>query len=218
MKKIKYLVSGFLSGFIIGLGGLCYTLANAYSTLGSIIGALIFPFGLFLICVLQIDLYTGKIGFVFSDKSITPLRLVLMLIGNLLGASLIGILCYLIFKDNQTIFPVITQIASKKLDLFNINLLYFSIKSILCGMMVFLAVHLYKKSSSDFMKFISVLIPIFIFVLCGFEHCIADMFYFTFALKFNLEMLVAIVISIIGNSLGALILYFILNFIEEKKD
>lgn len=218
MKKIKYLVSGFLSGFIIGLGGLCFILANAYSTLGLIIGALIFPFGLFLICVLQIDLYTGKIGFVFKDKSITPSRLVLMLIGNLLGASLIGILCYLIFKDNQTVYPVISQISDKKLDLFNINLLYFSIKSILCGMMVFLAVHLYKKSNSDFMKFISVLIPIFIFVLCGFEHCIADMFYFTFALKFNLEMLVAIIISIIGNTIGALILYFILNFIEEKKD
>lgn len=217
MKELKYFISGILAGFIIGLGGLCFILTKTYLIAsGQVVGALIFPIGLFLICVMGLDLYTGKIGFVFKDKTITISRLLLMLTGNLVGSVLMGTISYLIFKDNTAVMNVIKTLVEAKSDIGGINVLVFSIKSILCGMMVFLAVHLYKKASSDFMKFISVLIPIFIFVLCGFEHCIADAFYFSFNLSFNINTLILMIFSIVFNSVGSLILYGITYFLEKE--
>ncbi len=217
MKALKFFISGILAGFIIGLGGLCFILTKTYlGASGQVIGSLIFPIGLFLICVIGLDLYTGKIGFVFKDKTITISRLLLMLLGNLVGSVLMGTISYLLFKDNTAIMNVTKSLVIAKSDLGGINIVTFIIKSILCGMMVFLAVYLYKKALSDFMKFISVLIPIFIFVLCGFEHCIADAFYFSFNLSFNINTLVLMIFSIIFNSIGSLILYEIIYFLEKE--
>lgn len=214
MKKyIQLFISGFISGLFIGLAGLAYILCNVYVPSFSVLGAFIFPFGLLLICILKTDLFTGKIGFAFDDKSLSTIRMIIMLFSNLLASLLFGLLSYFIFQENESVIEFITNLSKTKLDILNINSLRLIARSILCGILVYLAVYLFKKLESPFLKFISVMIPIFFFVLCGFDHCIANMFYFSFAMNFQWVTLLAIIIAIFGNSCGALLIHYSLKYI-----
>ena len=42
------------------------------------------------------------------------------------------------------------------------------------------------------------------FILCGFEHCIADMFYFSLARAWSMDSLIAVLVITVGNSLGGM--------------
>ena len=86
----------------------------------------------------------------------------------------------------------------------------------LCGVLVFIAVDLFKKTNSDFGKFIAVWIPIFLFVFLGLDHSIANMFYMAAAGTFTIYSFVDLIIAIIGNSLGSIIYYLLNNFIFEN--
>jgi len=44
-----------------------------------------------------------------------------------------------------------------------------------------------------------------VFILSGFEHCVANMFYFAMAGKFSLSMLVFIIVNTLGNSVGGIL-------------
>ena len=74
--------------------------------------------------------------------------------------------------------------------------------------MIYLAVELYKREKS----IILVIMAIMIFILCGFEHCVANAFYFAAAGTFSLQALVVILICIVGNALGSLFIRFLNDF------
>lgn len=217
MRYIKVLISGLLAGALIGLGGLGYIISRSYiPDSGLLIGSLIFPFGLYLICLLGRHLYTGRIGIAFNDKEKIKdnvIDLLLMLLGNLLGALLLGLIARLLFANDTNVINLIESISDTKS---NINPLLTLLKSFLCGMLVYLAVSLYKKANSEFGKFIGVLIPIFLFVYLGLDHCIANMFYFAFGYKFIPFQIVNLLVAILGNSIGALVLNYLSKLLEIK--
>ena len=74
---------------------------------------------------------------------------------------------------------------------------------------MYLAVELYKKKSNS----LYVIMPIMIFILCGFDHCIANMYYFAInpVPAFQLRTLFFFVINIIGNSIGSIEVRYLLN-------
>ena len=68
---------------------------------------------------------------------------------------------------------------------------------------------MYKKTGSIFVIVLGVLV----FILSGFEHCIADIFYLSASMSFDLKSILYILIAIIGNSIGSLLIRFLqLNF------
>ena len=72
---------------------------------------------------------------------------------------------------------------------------------------MFLGVDSFKQNIGN-KDFIAILMPILcvaVFILCGFEHCIADMFYFAAAGKV-IEGLGAVLIITLGNSVGGVII------------
>ena len=69
---------------------------------------------------------------------------------------------------------------------------------------MYLAVNNYKKSEDVIKKYLSIFLSVIVFILCGFEHCIANMFYFSVAEVWSLKSFFPIIIMIIGNSLGAI--------------
>lgn len=190
---IPYNFKALLAGIMIGLG--CIANCTTF-TLSPILGSLLFSIGLMCVILQQHNLYTGKIGYVSKEnwKDLIP-----MLIYNMGGTVLIcvpflftrtaGIIC-----DNASIFTEVKL---------NDSLLSLFILGIGCGMMVFLAVDNYKREANPLLVFI----PIMFFILCGFEHCIADAGYFVLARDVDFwEVLIRIVIIAIGNSIGSLIL------------
>ena len=207
MKKI---LKALLSGILIGLAGVGYTITLSKGF--SVIPSLVFPIGLFLICVFKYDLYTGKIGYAIKNEEYNALAYIIMLFFNLVGALIVGVLFRLTINNNESIINAINIIKNAKfLDLNFLNILLVLGKSTLCGVLVFIAVDLFKKADTMGAKVIAVWIPIFFFVLLGLDHSIANMFYLGEALSFTLSSFIFLIVAIIGNSIGAIIF----NYLEK---
>ena len=77
--------------------------------------------------------------------------------------------------------------------------------ALLCGVLVYTAVFFFKKFKHPILKAIGILIPIALFVYLGFDHCVANMFYFSFALQdLSPWLILNLALATIGNSLGAI--------------
>ena len=211
-EALRVAVLGILAGIAIGLGGYSNIVAKAYlENWGSVVGSFTFTFGMFLVCVLGFYLYTGKIGFVIDKAKDRFLNLALMLAGNALGAIGLGYLLSLIISSSAK--EVALNIAEAKFASDGWNSCYrLFLSAMMCGMLVFLAVYIYKNSQSVLLKIAGLSFPIFIFVLCGFDHVIANFFYFSVAKAWNGEALINIIYVLIGNSLGSIILYLAFKF------
>lgn len=186
----------FLAGCMIGLGCVAYCYTSPVST---ILGSLLFSLGLLCVIMQEHALYTGKIGYAETTWNML-FNLTVMFIFNIIG---IVAFCWLFTLTR--IAPDITAKASALAELkINDSLLSMFILGIGCGILVFLAVDNYRKGLNP----ILVILPIMFFILCGFEHCIADAGYFALA-KTELSMDLAILILVVtaGNSLGSILIY-----------
>ena len=195
-KILDILVNSIIAGALIGIGGW------AYLTVGKgLLGAIVFPIGLYLICKMRANLYTGKIGFLFQEDISVP-YLAIVLVGNLIGATLLG-LCYTWLCGPNTELIRGIYVTGYSGFLSSMEVL---VKSIFCGTLVYLAIVLYRTEKSEFSKFLGVFLPIFVFVLCGFRHCIADIFYIFASQELTWQAFVTWLLAFGGNSIGALVL------------
>lgn len=210
-KSIKILLASILAGVLIGFGGLAYLLSSTdFGNLGKLIGALLFPAGLYLICETKALLYTGKIGFI-ANRQYNVAQYLIILAGNLLGAGIFGLLTHLMFHESYNFDFILTgRVLLDWLDATNTLL-----KSFFCGILVYLAVYLYQTESGSINRFLVILIPIALFVLLGFRHCIADIFYYAVNLHFSWQAIVSLAIVICGNSLGAIGTHHLLKFYTQ---
>ncbi len=208
----KYLLSfvkGILAGLAIGLGGFLYILMtflfhDDLAELGKILGSIVFSVGLFIVCTFSLHLYTGKIGLIYEEKQTKEFYICLpiMLIGNAIGAFGLGYICFFIFR-NTDVYNYALSAASSRL-VFNTVFDYLTtmIKAFLCGLCVYLAV---KSFNSDRLRPIGITLLVFfvfVFVYCGFQHCIANMFYFGMTNAINWYTLINLLLVILFNSLG----------------
>ncbi len=205
MKYLKVLLFGIFAGLAIGLGSLAFTVVSAYlpSVGGKIFASALFSVGLILVCVLGLQLYTGKIGVVFDDREKmmeNAINLPIMLVGNAIGAFALGILCHFIFKGIPTVADKIVAISLGKTSSEMVFL-----EGIFCGALVYIAVYFFKNLQNYAMKIIGIITAVTLFVYCGFQHCIANMFYFGMAFNWNIDMLWNLLIVILTNSVGALL-------------
>ena len=206
MKKIKIVLRGLLSGIMISIGGTIYLMLDR-----SPLGAFLFSIGLFMICVNGYYLYTGKIGYLVTNKLSYLLELLLILIGNFLGTFGCG---YLLFftRNGEVLRERARIICQIKLD---DSMLSIFILSIFCGMLMYLAVDLFKRLT-DFGKYIAIFICVTVFILCGFEHCVANMYYFSAANMWDYKTILYVYIMILGNSAGSICLALAHKYLQKK--
>ena len=221
IKRLSLIfLKGILAGLSIGLGGFLYILMIAFiqGELGKILGSLLFAVGLFLVCTFSLQLYTGKIGVVFEGKQEKEfyIGLPIMYIGNAIGAFALGYLCFFIFKDVEVINNAVNNacIARTTLDSFN-DYLGTIIKSLLCGLCVYLAVKCFAKDRLKPLGISLLVLFVFIFVYSGFQHCIANMFYFGFANHINPNTFINLALVTIFNSFGPLPGVFLFKLIRK---
>lgn len=218
-KYSKIFISGVLAGVFIGIGGLAYILSTSYGY--KELGAFSFSIGLLLVCLLGAKLYTGQIGFVIENRhKFIALDLFIILIGNLIGAAVFGSLMFLVFQSNEGVMATAQEVVSARLNLINLEKFYLPfITSFFCGMFVFLAVYFFKIFDNYFVKIFLLVFLVFLFVYLGFEHCIANMFYFVFNLRnFDpLKVFLNLLITITGNSVGAIITYLMTYLLRKSK-
>ena len=145
-----------------------------------------------------LNLFTGKCGFLIQDN-IKPSDLIIILVTNLVAGYLIGLL----FSITD---PEVYKNAIIKVKSWDFSLAFF-IKSILCGIIMYIAVLLYKKNTS-----LGILYGIPLFIFCGFQHCIANVITMGTARLFDWS----IVICIIGNFVGSLLMWYLSKDLDIK--
>lgn len=194
---MKILFKSFLAGIMIAIGGTVFL-----SIENKVIGASLFSIGLFGVLIYNLNLYTGKIGYLITNFNLKYIKeLIITLIGNFIGACSVGfILRYTRIYDK--IYEKSLTLANTKL---NDNILSIFILSIFCGILMYYAVNGFKKQT-DFGKYLVVYLGVAVFILCGFEHCIANMYYFSVADIWSLKTLGYTGIMVLGNSIGSFII------------
>ena len=201
----KCFIRAILAGIGIGMGG-----AVLLGTMGinpelKWVGAILFSIGLFTVFTFGLDLYTGKVGYMFDNKPWTyAIDLIIMLIGNFIGTLIIA-----------QCMPMADQFVPGFIDARLAMLddpLKVILKGIFCGILMFIAADVYKTKKSYLGAFICV--PVFI--LAGSEHCIADMYYFCAAGVFSLDALFFIILAAIGNAIGGVIIPVCRKYMYEE--
>jgi len=190
---ITYLIKSILAGIMIAIGGTVFL-----SIENKTIGAIFFAIGLFMICIKELNLFTGKIGYIFDKNLKYTLEVFITLIGNFIGTFIsANILKYT--RIYSTISTKAISICNVKLD---DKLISIFILSIFCGILMYLAVNGYKTLNDSFGKYASIFLGVIVFILCGFEHSIANMYYFSIANLWSTNTFLYLLIMVLGNSLG----------------
>lgn len=154
--------------------------------IGEPIGPFLFAFGLLGVCVLGLNLFTGKCGFLFED-GIKISDLLIILLVNLVCGYAIGIV-FSLFDS------AIVGVAEAKVANWSMSLEFF-LKSVMCGVIMYLAVELYRRGTK-----LGILFGVPLFIFCGFQHSIANVITMGVAADFSWTILLCAA----GNFVGAI--------------
>lgn len=196
MRLLKTFIKAIVAGLFIGIGGTAFLLCES-----KIVSSLLFCVGLFAILTMDFNLFTGKVCYVFNNKISYILDLIVIWIGNLIGTLSLAII-----ENFTRLYPTLN---SKAIELcktkFADEPISLVILAILCNILIYLAVDGYKNNEHELGKYLSIIFGVSIFVFCGFEHCVADMYYISIANAWTYAHAIeSIIIITIGNCIGGI--------------
>jgi len=212
---------GLLAGAFIGLGALMYTLVASDPDLGfaarRLLGGLVFSLGLVMVSVAGAELFTGNnlIAMAWAAGRVSSAELLrnwgIVCVANLLGATGMALLAWLSgHGDLQqgAVGQTVIEIARAKVQLpWHVAL----VRGLLCNVLVCMAVWMAMAGRSVTDKVLAIVFPITAFVAAGFEHSIANMYFFPLALLLRAplslpEMLGNLLPVLAGNIVGGSVL------------
>ena len=186
-----------LAGAAIAIGGAIYLAAE-----NKVVGAIFFSVGLFTVCTKQLNLFTGKAVYLFDNKPKFLIDLVIIWIGNFVGAWAVAALLSLT-RLSEKLGEAASVIAETKA---NDSLLSLFILGVFCNICIYIAVDSYGKNAHDLGKYIGIVFGVTAFILAGFEHSVADMFYFAAAGRlFEGRVLLCLLMVTLGNVAGGVV-------------
>ena len=204
MSFAKTFLNAWLAGIAIGIAGTVFlAVPNAN------LGAFLFAFALMTILCYGFKLYTGAIGYLMTQKQREVpaylLTLLLIWLGNLLGCYMVGFMV----RNSRTYGKLAKRasaVCAEKLADAPLSLL---ILAFFCGILMYLAVETFRrKELGEIFRFAAVFLCVAIFILSGFEHCIANMYYFSVAGVWDCHTLLTVLLMTLGNSLGGWLMPF----------
>lgn len=182
-KVWQLLLLGILAGLYIGFGGQVSLVATEQG-LGRIVAGMAFSTGLVLVVIAGAELFTGNIimtvGAVTRQFPVSRLLRSWLAVyaGNLIGAYLLALTVWKagVLGHAGSLNPLgrlAVSVASTKLALpFGECVLL----GILCNILVMLAIIMATLAKDIVSKIVCCVLPIMVFVACGFEHCVANMY------------------------------------------
>ncbi len=187
MHPGRCFVSAILAGAFIAFGGMyfCVVLGDASMPflVQRVVGGLVFCCGLVLVLCCGAELFTGNILMICGTASrkigwgALFKNWVIVWIGNFVGALIAVAIIFMasVYTMNDGgVGEAMVSVAASKVSPDWITLFF---KGIMCNILVCLAVWIGFASRTIADKVIGILLPISAFVACGFEHCVANMFF-----------------------------------------
>jgi formate/nitrite transporter len=212
---------GVLAGAFVGLGALMFTLVAADATLGfaasRLLGGIAFSLGLLLVTVAGAELFTGNnlIAMAWAGRQVGSRELLanwaVVCIANFVGAAGLALLVWLsghAAMNGGDISRAAVRIAMTKAQLPWTEAFF---RGVLCNVLVCMAVWMSFAGRSVVDKAVAIVFPIAAFVAAGFEHSIANMYFFPLAMLLGApvtaaDMLRNLVPVIAGNIVGGSVL------------
>lgn len=193
---LPLLAGAILAGISIGLGGLVFL-----SVENKVIGAALFTIGLFTVCTFGLNLFTGKVCYVFDHDMHYAAGLPLIWLGNLVGTGLTA-LCALLTRNGPALSEKAAALCQAKL---NDHLASLFFLGLLCNIFIYIAVEGYRSNPHETGKYLSLIFGVMVFILCGTEHCVADMFYFWMGRVWSGKAVLCILVITLGNIAGGIL-------------
>ncbi len=186
LPAAKMFVLAIFAGFFISIAGASATIASCMAdnpSVSRLINSMIFPAGLVMVVLAGSELFTGNCLILISvlKKEISVLKylrcLLIVYLGNLVGSVFVSLL--FVYGHTPDLYggklaEVLVNTAVAKTSLSFSDAFF---RAILCNLLVCIAVWITVGASSAADKVIGLYPPIFVFVLGGYEHCVANMFY-----------------------------------------
>ncbi len=201
---IKKIISGVCAGILISIGGTVYlSCDNKY------VGAVLFSVALLCICIKGYSLFTGKVGYLPEKHGKEEFSVLLLgLLGNFVGTVACGYLLRYVMPATGT------SAAASCVNKLTQTTLQTFVRAIFCGFLMYLAVSIYRDSKTV----VGIIFCIPVFILSGFEHSIADMFYFAASGIVSLRAFAFIFVVIAGNAVGAITLSLMTLVCKRKEN
>lgn len=194
---MRYASSALSAGIAVALGSYAYI-----ATESRYLGGFLFSFGMLIVCVFQLPLYTGRISYAGRGGS-SFRQFSAMLPMNILGAVLVGLMSYPVKGGANVMAVVQDKLAQPMHASF--------LLAMLCGGVIFFIVHTYRHSPDPVGRYLGILLGVPVFVISRLENSIPDVFYVAAAWKqygfFEWGSLPFLAVVLIGNGLGGWLLH-----------
>lgn len=208
MKKTRILLSAILAGFCISLGGSVFLSLDS-----ALAGAIFFTVGLYCVCTLRLHLFTGRVCYALQNGRACLAELPVIWLGNLLGSWAAAALESLT-RNGSALRERAAALSEIKL---NDSLLSLFVLGMLCNMLIYLAVEEYGKNEHELGKYLGLFFGVTVFIFCGFEHCVADMYYFFMAGELSAGAARCLLAVTLGNSAGGILFCELRSRLLERK-
>jgi formate/nitrite transporter len=219
---------GVLAGAFIGLGSLFYVVVAADPFLGHaaqrVLGGAVFSLGLILVVVAGAELFTGNnlLAMAWAQGCLTTREVLqnwaVVCAANFVGAAGLALLVFL-SGHADAYAQTYLDIAAAKSALPFWTAFF---RGVLCNVLVCMAVWMTLAGRSVTDKVLAVLFPISAFVAAGFEHSIANMYFFPLAMLLAGEMDLSwlwsnLVPVIAGNLVGGSVLVALVYYVIYRR-
>ena len=214
---IHFCLMTILSGAMIAICATSSLLANGVmKEFGKFVGAILFSLGIFVILAYDMKLFTGLVATIPHMKLKNLWKLPTCFIGNAIGVAIVAVLVYFSPVSNVVVSGAKSVISAK---LYSENWAISSLCSgVLCGILITLSVlsvnHSHKKGLS---ANVGVIFPIIVFAFCGFDHSVANMFYFYYLGEVSWQVVGYIMLTILGNVIGGVLLPLVIKLKDENE-
>lgn len=227
-STVSMLILGIFAGLYIGFGAhaditIMQTFSKIDVGLAKFLGAAVFPVGLILVIVAGAELFTGNclMTMALADKKIRFKQLlrnwVFVYLGNFIGSVILAIALVAAgsYSAGSPMTETAFSIATGKMGA---SVAQIIIKATFCNILVCLAVWMAYGAKDITSKIIAIWFPVMTFVMVGFEHSIANMFFLPLAKFAGFEVTWAemflhnIIPATIGNIIGGAIIVSLLYY------
>lgn len=221
LPLLSLMLLGILAGAFIGLGCVLFTLVQNDASLGfasqRLLGGLVFSLGLILVTVAGAELFTGNnlLAMAWASGQVSSVEVlrnwVLAALANAIGAGGLALMVWLAGQgslNDGAVGRTVVRIAMAKAALPWLEAFW---RGVLCNVLVCMAVWMALSGRSVTDKVVAIVFPVTAFVAAGFEHSIANLYFFPLAMLLGapldaMDLLRNLFPVIAGNLLGGSVL------------